>query len=1439
MPKIVAMGSTSIVDVLDGNSVIETIIEYAISTDGKNPPGTPMTDGATVITDMNGVVLTEGTWSTEIPTITEGQWLWTRTRTFYSDGKFTIVYNVSRSGNDGSPGAPGIGYTAQKEQWYLSSSPIKLEGGSWSDNEPDEIPDGKYLWGRIEYTMSDGSTRYSDAIYRSMISGLVNKADEVEKKIEQKIWASDIENSINSYDGSTGKSIRDRVTKTETDISGINTSISNIQSNVSQKADGSTVTQLSERVNTISDTVGEHTQTISNNTSRIDNAEAEITSTKTTATQTAEKFTWLVESGDSASNFTLTDRAVELISSEVVIKDPGGNSTVITGGNVQANTITAAMLATDAIKSSNYSQSENPNTSPYSGSGTFLDLANGNFWTPNFGVIQDPLGTNVPTGAWFNGTVYATAGRFGDGSASFDIETFNDSSQNKYAGLVAEGNAYIETGNWQVSNNSVATRKYITTTESAGQLTYYRNSETGIYYDFGMKIPKYFDGIVASDNGEDIYNKSFFYGRKSKGNYIPVDDDGWDYLFQVDHEGNIYEHGYKLSDLYAPISGDAGSHYVMTKGNNTIDGNLTVTGTVTVTGTLTATADKANQLTHTLSINGVSFDGSGNSDVDVGTIGVAYGGTGKTEWTQWGIIYASATNALSQVGSGTSGQLLKSNGSAAPTWVNQSAITAGKATNDANGDQIDTTYRKISNTTFTTLTVSGSANFTSGLTGNVTGNVTGSAGSVENNLKIQLNGGTTEGTNQFTYNGSAEKTINITKSSIGLGNVQNVDLSTWTGSANLTTIKLGTLAAAATKGIDTALSSTVTNDKVPTSAAVVNYVDGKNYGILSIAESDSNGKLSVTTASGTSDISVHGLGSWAYKSSGSASDVGLGSVTNNKQIKGLSSGTTSGHLVSWGTDGYTVADSGVTTAGVKKTVTTLASNDDGKIVLTYLDGTTSDPIEVKIIGQSGSSVSYADALNVNGTAVGSLSKPVFINAQGKPQQANTIPTITLNESTTTSASFYAPTSAGNDKQYLMSNGSGVPTWQTFSASTVGLGLVENKADADRKVLSATKFTNAQSYELTGDTTGTVSSQIGWTMTTTTSATTPTKLTNENLNTLKTTKKSMFYYAEGNNTVTNRAGNTGSGFALNTSAIGGSLVSQELTTYVNNGITKKYIRHWDTSVWNSWQEFITSGNYTDYTVTKSGTGATGTWDISISGNAATATNATSAATATNADFLTNHTVDTTAIDNTAGTFSLDNTNGVGFQAGTSTNKWQIMTNNGTLQWRNNSSGGTNSADWTSWNTLLSSNNYSDYAVPKTGGEFTGTVTGTVIGASNYLAANSGNSSTAGGIALYSTKPMQYGIAMRAITNGGSHGYVWGGWAIYFNMSGSGDITSGANAANRGWIFRNHQTDSNVVSISGAGNAVFNGSVTVGGNAENNSGCRLVYSEDTQSLNFVFN
>ena len=49
------------------------------------------------------------------------------------------------------------------------------------------------------------------------------------------------------------------------------------------------------------------------------------------------------------------------------------------------------------------------------------------------------------------------------------------------------------------------------------------------------------------------------------------------------------------------------------------------------------------------------------------------------------------------------------------------------------------------------------------------------------------------------------------------------------------------------------------------------------------------------------------------------------------------------------------------------------------------------------------------------------------------------------------------------------------------------------------------------------------------------------------------------------------------------------------------------RNDDTATWNTWRTIVTDGNYTSYSPTLTGTGASGTWAISITGNAATVTN----------------------------------------------------------------------------------------------------------------------------------------------------------------------------------------------------------------------------------------
>lgn len=68
--------------------------------------------------------------------------------------------------------------------------------------------------------------------------------------------------------------------------------------------------------------------------------------------------------------------------------------------------------------------------------------------------------------------------------------------------------------------------------------------------------------------------------------------------------------------------------------------------------------------------------------------------------------------------------------------------------------------------------------------------------------------------------------------------------------------------------------------------------------------------------------------------------VGLGNVTNDKQVKGLASGTTSGHIVVFGNNGYTVADGG-------KSVQDIVDIAEGKTKTIITNGTQMPTLKVQ------------------------------------------------------------------------------------------------------------------------------------------------------------------------------------------------------------------------------------------------------------------------------------------------------------------------------------------------------------------------------------------------------------------------------------------------------------------------------------------------------------
>lgn len=397
------------------------------------------------------------------------------------------------------------------------------------------------------------------------------------------------------------------------------------------------------------------------------------------------------------------------------------DQTYIDGGSIYTHSITTSQLATDAIKSTNYLAGGT--NSPYSSAGTFLDLSNGNFYTPNFGV-QSLTGK-----AYLNGEIIATSGSIGDDSGNYwEIGNTIDSQGNGSASIVGNGTAYIQDGDWQIhsglsnySNGSINTQWYTTPQGGGLQLTY--PYYDGYYYDYGMTSP------VLDTTSSRFYNQTvsqnFLYIRKHAST-IPALESDWNYIFRVDKDGMVWINGQSITQMIQ--SGVDGGAYVPTSGG-------TITGNLTVTGTLTATASKANQLTHSISVNGKAFDGS--ADVTVGTIGAAYGGTGQTSLKAAGtaIIGALDTNTTTPVDNDyiATGSSTFYRKTMSKLWD----YIKGKLS--ADHSSLDSVYVKKSGDTMTgsltvedsiyadsaqlgDLVVSGSGRFANGLYGNLTGN---------------------------------------------------------------------------------------------------------------------------------------------------------------------------------------------------------------------------------------------------------------------------------------------------------------------------------------------------------------------------------------------------------------------------------------------------------------------------------------------------------------------------------------------------------------------------------------------------------------------------------------------------------------------------------------------------------------------------------------------
>ena len=123
----------------------------------------------TYVTDnsiwIKNIVFEDGTWSPDIPAVNPGEYLWTRTTWFYSDGTNEQGFSVAKMGeqgpkgdrgNDGIPGKNGIGIRNTGVLYGLSASET-VPPTAWYQNPPSLVK-GQWFWTKTVWTYTDNTT---------------------------------------------------------------------------------------------------------------------------------------------------------------------------------------------------------------------------------------------------------------------------------------------------------------------------------------------------------------------------------------------------------------------------------------------------------------------------------------------------------------------------------------------------------------------------------------------------------------------------------------------------------------------------------------------------------------------------------------------------------------------------------------------------------------------------------------------------------------------------------------------------------------------------------------------------------------------------------------------------------------------------------------------------------------------------------------------------------------------------------------------------------------------------------------------------------------------------------------------------------------------------------------------------------------------------------
>lgn len=158
---------TLTIPVLIGDLTINKKFSWSISKTGQTgATGNGVSSVAsTYQASANGTTVPTGAWSSSIPAVPKGQYLWTKKETTFTNGAKTQEYSVGYMGTDGANGSNGRGISSTAVTYVQSTSGTTTPSSGWASTVPTTLNKGQYLWTRTvtTYTDNTSSTSYSVA----------------------------------------------------------------------------------------------------------------------------------------------------------------------------------------------------------------------------------------------------------------------------------------------------------------------------------------------------------------------------------------------------------------------------------------------------------------------------------------------------------------------------------------------------------------------------------------------------------------------------------------------------------------------------------------------------------------------------------------------------------------------------------------------------------------------------------------------------------------------------------------------------------------------------------------------------------------------------------------------------------------------------------------------------------------------------------------------------------------------------------------------------------------------------------------------------------------------------------------------------------------------------------------------------------------------------